>query len=241
MKLRPINRINGNMDYWYGFWALSVYALRLLPTTHIFNIHNIKENDMKLLLTLITATFLITNTAKAAPETYEFDKAHTQILFFVDHLGFSMSQGEFHDYDGKVVFDQTNPTESMVEVTIQTDSIDMDDKKWDKHMKNEDFFDVKQYPTMTFKSTSIKKTGENTANIIGDLKILDVTRPVILKTTFNKADIHPYSKRYVAGFSATTDIKRSDFGMDYGLPGIGDTVEIRLEVEAMRLEKEEGK
>ncbi len=196
---------------------------------------------MKLFLTLIAATFLITSTAKAAPQTYEFDKAHTQILFFIDHLGFSMSQGEFHDYDGEIIFDQEDPTNSSVEIEIQTDSIDMDDKKWDKHMKNEDFFDVKEYPTMTFKSTSIEKTGDNTANITGDLKILDITRPVTLNTTFNKADIHPFSKRYVAGFSATTDIKRSDFGMDYGLPGIGDDVEVRIEVEAMRLEEEESK
>jgi len=196
---------------------------------------------MKFLSFLISIVFLSVSPAHAAPQEYEFDKAHTQILFFVDHLGFSMSQGEFHDYDGKVMFDEENPLNSSVEVTIQTDSIDMDDEKWDKHMRNKDFFDVKEYPTMTFKSTSIEKTSENTANLTGDLTILDVTKPVTLETNFNKAGVHPYSKRYVAGFSATTEIKRSEFGMDYGLPGIGDTVEIRIEVEAMRLEKEEAR
>jgi len=196
---------------------------------------------MKFLSFLISIVFLSVSPAHAAPQEYEFDKAHTQVLFFVDHLGFSMSQGEFHDYDGKVMFDEENPLNSSVEVTIQTDSIDMDDEKWDKHMRNKDFFDVKEYPTMTFKSTSIEKTSENTANLTGDLTILDVTKPVTLETNFNKAGVHPYSKRYVAGFSATTEIKRSEFGMDYGLPGIGDTVEIRIEVEAMRLEKEEAR
>lgn len=193
---------------------------------------------MKFLSLLAAAVMAFSVSAHAAPETYEFDKAHTQILFYVSHLGFSMSQGEFHDYDGTITFDQENPQNSSVEVTIQTSSIDMDDEKWDKHMRNEDFFDVKEYPTMTFKSTSIETTGENTANITGDLTILDVTKPVTLETTFNKADVHPYSKRYVAGFSASTQVKRSDFGMDYGLPGIGDMVDIRIEVEAMRLEGE---
>ncbi len=196
---------------------------------------------MKLLSLIIATSLYFINPANAAPETYEFDKVHTQILFFVSHLGFSMSQGEFHDYEGTIIFDQENPQNSSVNVTIKTDSIDMDDEKWDKHMRNEDFFDVKKYPTMTFKSTEINVTGENMADIKGDLTILDVTKPIILKTTFNKAGVHPFSKRYVSGFSANAEIKRSEFGIDYGLPGVGDTVNIRIEVEAVRKEAEEGK
>ena len=127
-----------------------------------------------------------------------------------------------------------NPPKSKVEVTIKTESIDMDDKKWDDHMKNEDFFNVTKYPTMTFKSKEIRLTGEKTANLMGDLTILDVTKPVTLAVTFNKADVHPFSKEYVAGFSAKAKIKRSDFGMTYGLPLVGDEVNIHLEVEALR-------
>ena len=182
-----------------------------------------------------TALLMLAATpAKAEPKEYRFDKAHTQILFFVSHLGFSMSQGEFHDYDGTIQFDRENPENSSVNVTIQTDSIDMDDKEWDEHMKNEDFFHVEEYPTMTFESTDIKVTGETEGKITGDLTILGTTREVTLDTTFNKAGKHPYSGNYVAGFSATTQIERSNFGMKYGLPGIGDTVNIRLEVEAIR-------
>jgi polyisoprenoid-binding protein YceI len=180
-------------------------------------------------LLLIAAT-----PARAELHEYRFDKAHTQILFFVDHLGFSKSQGEFHDYDGTIQFDRENPENSSVNVTIQTDSIDMDDEEWDNHMKNEDFFHVEEYPTMTFESTDIEVTGEKKGKITGDLTILGTTRDVTLDTTFNKAGKHPYSGNHVAGFSATTEIKRSDFGMKYGLPGIGDTVNIRLEVEAIR-------
>ncbi|MGH1374847.1 MAG: YceI family protein [Alphaproteobacteria bacterium] len=169
-------------------------------------------------------------------EEYEFDKVHTQVLFFVNHIGFSNSQGEFHDYDGHFVFDREHPENSSVEVTIQTASIDMDDKAWDDHMKNKDFFDVEKFPAMTFKSTMIKVTGEKTADIIGDLTILGVTKPATLNVTYNKSDIHPFSKKYVSGFSATAKVKRSEYGMNYGLPVIADDVEIRIEVEGMRKE-----
>lgn len=177
------------------------------------------------------------NVAKAELYEYSFDKAHTQILFFVNHLGFSNSQGEFHDYDGKILFDMDNPETSSVEVTIQTASIDMDDEKWDDHMRNEDFFHVEKYPTMEFKSTDIKVTGENTADITGDLTLLGVTKPVTLHVTHNKTGQHPMNGKMISGFSGHATIKRSEFGMEYGLPMIGDDVEIRLEVEAERQEQ----
>lgn len=177
----------------------------------------------------------------AKVEHYTFDKAHTQILFFVNHLGFSNSQGEFHEYDGFFNFDRENPENSKIDVTIKTSSIDMDDKEWDDHMKNEDFFHVEKFPTMTFKSTDIEVSGENTADITGDLTLLGVTKPVTLNVTHNKSGRHPYSGKYVSGFSATTTLKRSDFGMTYGLPAVGDEVEIILEVEGIRTEEESEK
>jgi len=172
--------------------------------------------------------------ANAEADKYGFDTAHTQILFFVDHLGFAKSQGEFHAIDGHFTFDEENPQNSMIDISIPTASIDMDDEKWDAHMKNEDFFNVEKYPAMTFKSTEIKLTGDNTAHITGDFTLLDVTKPVTLDVTFNKAGAHPFSGKYVAGFSATTTIKRSEFGMTYGLPAVGDDIEVRLEIEGIR-------
>ncbi len=172
-------------------------------------------------------------------EHYTFDKSHTQILFFVDHLGFSKSQGEFHDYDGYFIFDRAHPENSIIDVTIKTESIDMDSDKWDDHMKSPDFFNVEKFPDMTFKSTAIEITGEKTAKITGDLKLLGVTKPVVMETTYNKSDKHPFSGKFVSGFSASTTIKRSDFGMNYGLPGVGDEVNVMIEVEAYRTEPEE--
>lgn len=190
-------------------------------------------------LSVVTSALLATlfSGVGLAADQFGFDRAHTQVLFFVNHLGFSQSQGEFHDYDGSFSFDPGDWADSKVEVTIRTASLDMDDYAWDKHLRSDDFFDVNQYPEMTFRSTRVERTGEQSGIIAGDLTLLGVTKPVILDVTFNKAGVHPISKKYVAGFSARTVIKRSEFGMKYGLPMVGDDVHVRLEVEGHRVEK----
>lgn len=178
----------------------------------------------------------VAETPPAATSTfgYEFDTVHTQVLFFVDHIGFSKSQGEFLEFDGGFNFVEGDWSQSSVEVDIDTNSITMNNGKWDAHMKNADFFDVEKFPTMTFSSTKVEPIDGKTGKVHGNLTILGVTKPVVLNATFNKAGIHPFSKRFVAGFSATTSVKRSDFGMTYGIPAIGDNIEIRLEVEGMK-------
>jgi polyisoprenoid-binding protein YceI len=184
-------------------------------------------------LTLLAATALLlaSTPSVAASEQFEFDKAHTQIIFAVNHLGFSNSHGKFLDFDGGFTLDEDKPEKSSVNVTIKTASIDMDDQKWDDHLKNEDFFNVEKFPDMTFKSTKVELTGDKTAKVTGDLTLLGVTKPVTLDVTLNKTGVHPYSKKYVAGFSATGTLNRSEFGMTYGLPGVGDEVKLIIEVE----------
>ncbi|RZO86348.1 MAG: polyisoprenoid-binding protein [Oceanococcus sp.] len=175
-------------------------------------------------------------TPAQAADKYKFDTVHSQVIFFVSHLGFSMSEGEFLDFDGGFSFDQKNWGNSSVDVTIKTASISLDDKKWDDHMKNEDFFNVEKYPTMTFKSTKVESKDGKTGTITGDLTLLGVTKPVTLDVTFNKAGAHPFNpKKQLIGFSATGTLKRSEFGMKYALPAVGDEVEIRIEVEAEKI------
>ena len=170
--------------------------------------------------------------AHAEAVKYTIEKPHTQILFFVSHLGFSHSMGKFLDHSGTIMWDKDAPEKSSVEATIQTASIEMNDATWNDHLKAPKYFNVAQFPTMTFKSTAIEKTGEKTANITGDLTLLGVTKPVVLATTFNNQAKHPFSGKDTIGFSATTRIQRSDFGMNESIPMVGDEVEIRLEVEA---------
>lgn len=170
--------------------------------------------------------------AFAAPEKFLLDKPHTQVIFVVNHMGFSHSYGKFTDYEGAIALDTATPADSSVEVTIKTASLDLDDDKWNEHMKGKDFFDVEKFPTMTFKSTKVEVTGEKTANVTGDLTLLGVTKPVTLAVTQNGLGKHPMKDVMATGFSGTATIKRSDFGMGYGIPMVGDDVKVIIEVEA---------
>lgn len=186
---------------------------------------------------LAAAALLIAPVAARAAdnvETYTLETPHTQIVFAVNHLGFSNSIGKFLGYSGTIHFDRTDPAKSNVDVVIKSDSLEINDDAWNKHLKNADFLDVEKFPEITFKSTGIAVTGEKTADITGDLTIKGVTKPVVLKTTFNNAGPHPMNPAESrAGFSATTSFKRSDFGINYGIPAVGDDVEVRIEVESI--------
>ncbi|TNE28328.1 MAG: polyisoprenoid-binding protein [Alphaproteobacteria bacterium] len=187
-------------------------------------------------LTLAAMMFVasIQPATAANPVRYEFDKTHSSIMFFVNHLGFSLSTGRFLDFDGFYSFDPDAPEASEVDVTIKTGSLAMQDDRWDAHMKNEDFFNVEKFPDMHFKSTEVVKTGDKTGVLKGDLTLLGVTKPVELNVTLVGTGKHPMAPRLVSGFSATGTLKRSDFGMTYGLPNVGDEVEIRIEIEGFK-------
>jgi polyisoprenoid-binding protein YceI len=167
--------------------------------------------------------------AFAAADPYEIDKSHTRILFYVNHLGFSETIGDFTTYDGSFTFDEKKPQDSAVNITLKPASIRTASSELDKHLQNEQFFNTAKFPDITFVSKTVKITGKNTGDITGDLTLLGVTKPVTLKVTFNKADYHPYSKMYVAGFSGSATIKRSQFGMTNLIPAVSD--EVRLEVQ----------
>lgn len=188
----------------------------------------------KILSLLLAVAFLSSSPAIAAADKFKFDTAHTQVMFSVSHMGFSFSHGRFLKFDGSFTFDEEKPETSTVEMTIDTTGIDMGLKAWDDHLKGADFFNVEKFPSMTFKTTKVEKTGEKTGKVTGDLTLLGVTKPVTLDVTYNGSGIHPYSKSYVAGFSGVGTLKRSDFGMTYGLPGVGDDVTLKIEVEGVR-------
>jgi polyisoprenoid-binding protein YceI len=173
----------------------------------------------------------------SAAETYAFDKTHTDVVFEVSHFGFSNTIGRFNEVDGSIVLDEENPENSSVEVTIQADSIDTNHAARDEHLRSPDFFDVANHPTITFTSTSVERTGENTAKVTGDFTLLGVTKPVVLEVTLNALKPHPIPQMdgvMTAGFSASTTITRTDFGMDTYAPAIGVEIPITLEVEALQ-------
>lgn len=168
----------------------------------------------------------------AEPQSYRFDKAHTNILFFIDHLGFSQMEGEFRDFDGELRFDPENPAASSVKVSIKTASVSTDVPDLDKHLQTPDFFNAAQHPTLDFASTAVEQVAPGRLRVDGNLTLLGVSKPVTLDVTVHKTGPHPFTKAPAAGFGATATIKRSDFGMNYMLGMLGEEVAIRIETEA---------
>lgn len=155
--------------------------------------------------------------AAVAAETYFTDQGHTEVRFGWSHVGVSIQTAEFTKVKGKLVLDPDNVERSTLNVTIDTNSLSSGFGPLDKHLKNADFLEVDKYPTITFVSTSIKRTGDKTADVTGDLTIHGVTKPATLKTTLTHRGEHPLGKRldYYKGkwvaFSATTTIDHQAF------------------------------
>lgn len=168
-------------------------------------------------------------------DSYKIDSTHAHAAFSVTHLGFSTTYGQFKAIEGSFEFDEAAPEKSTVEVTIQTKSVDTANDARDKHIRGTDFFDVEKFPTMTFKSTAIEVTGDNTGNMTGDLTLHGVTKPITLAVTFNKAGPHPFKKEIIiAGFNATGELDRTDFGMNYASPLIGNMIPLIISVEGRK-------
>lgn len=192
----------------------------------------------KFILTLFVALFVVHAPAKAdaASNKYVIDTTHANVVWTVNHFGYADFYGRFNDVQGTIFFDQVNPAMSTVNVVIKTASVDTYVPKLTEHLKGADFFNVEQFPEAKFTSTGVKVTGKKSAVIEGNLTLLGVVKPVKLKVKFNKAEVHPYTKKRTAGFSAETTIKRSDFGMKYAIPGVSDDVKLIMEIEAVNEE-----
>ncbi len=189
---------------------------------------------MKRLAVFAAAATLFIAPALAAPTEFEFDKSHTNISFTIDHFGFSKTDGRFAEWDGTLVIDQENPENSEVSVVIKTDSLDTFFPDRDTHLKSPDFFNVQQFPEITFSSTNVEKTGDDTLEVTGDLTILGVTKPAVLDIKVTKIGESPITKKMTAGFDASTTIKRSEFGMTTFVPAIGDEVTVQIHSETTK-------
>lgn len=162
---------------------------------------------------------------------YSLDKGHGYITFSYSHLGFSNPHVGFNDFDVDLQFDPEKPAASQLEVVIQAASISSRVEVFDGHLRGGDYFDTDKHPTIGFTSTKVAMTSETTADVYGDLTIKGVSKPVILNAVLNKAGTHPIAKKPTLGLSATTTVKRSDWGIDKYTPLVGDEVTIEIEVE----------
>ncbi|MFZ5876360.1 MAG: YceI family protein [Nitrospirota bacterium] len=174
---------------------------------------------------------------------FNVDLDHSIVGFDVAHMVVSRTTGRFTDFQGSVVMDPDTKEFKTIDAVIQTASVNTNNKKRDDHLRSPDFFNAAKHPTMTFKMKSYTKTGDQ-YTATGDLTLLGVTKEISLTGTFNGAVADPYGNTRV-GFTGEGTINRKDFGMqwtktmDKGGLVVGDTVKIRLEIEAIQ-EKKKG-
>ena len=188
--------------------------------------------------TLLGAALATAATAALAePATYQFDTTHSQVVFDYTHLGFSTTTGMFSGIEGTINFDEAEPANSSVEARFPIASLMTGDEGRDKHFLSADFFGSEgAAPEVTFTSTSIEVTGDNTAMITGDLTLNGITKEVVLDTTLNQQGSHPMENKPWLGFDATTTLTRSDWNLGMFAPAVSDDVEVHISVEAMAAE-----
>jgi len=174
--------------------------------------------------------------AMAEPEKYVLDPSHSQVVFSYSHLGYSTTYGMFGGFEGEIMFDQEDPAASSVSVAMPTTSMLTGWEERFKHFMSDDFFGAGEGDMITFESTGIEVTGDDTAEITGDLTINETTKSVVLDATLNKAAAHPMQNKDWAGFDATTTLVRSDFGLGKFAPHVSDEVEVMISIEAMKAE-----
>ncbi len=182
---------------------------------------------------LAAALALASTVAFAAPLTYKIDANHTDVVASWSHFGFSNPIAHFGKVDGSITYDPANVGASKVEVTIPLSGLNSHVGDFDDHLRSADFFDAEKFPTIAFKSTSVKAAGKGKLKVTGDLTIKGTTKPVVLDVTINKTGVQPLAKREAAGFSATATVKRTDFGLGLYAPNVSDQVKLSITTEAI--------
>lgn len=172
----------------------------------------------------------------ANPHTYEIDPVHSGVSFKVRHF-FNKVPGKFGEFTGKVHFDPSgDPANAQADATITPSSIDTNNDKRDSHLQEEDYFHVVKHDTIDFKSKKWVKTGDNTYKVTGDLTMLGQSHPVTLDVVYlgEMAGQGPYEGVMVAGWEATGQINRTEWGLTAGQPIVSDEVEIELSIQGHR-------
>ena len=187
---------------------------------------------MSLRAVLFTSvTILMASLAVAAPETYQLEKTHVDLVFTIDHAGFSQKHGSFRALDATLHYDPSAPQGSSVSVTVETASLDTGFAARDKDVMGPMFLDVAKFPQMRFVSKKVTRAPDHTLDIQGELTLHGVTKPLVLHAKLNKLGPNPFDKRPTVGFTATGSLKRSDFGISTAVPVIGDEVRITIDAE----------
>lgn len=171
--------------------------------------------------------------------TWQIDYSHSDISFSVRHMMISKVNGRFADWSGTIDFDPENPANSTVDVTVQLTSVDTRDEKRDGHLRSPDFFDVVNFPEMTFKSTKVAQDGDDEGKLYGDLTIRGITKPIVLDVEYAGQAQSPWGA-ISAGFSAVATINRKDWeltwnvALETGGVLVDDKIKIEIELELVQ-------
>jgi polyisoprenoid-binding protein YceI len=171
--------------------------------------------------------------AAAEMESYTVDPHHTFPTYEVSHLGYSMQRGRFNKTSGRIAVD-TAAKKGSADIAMETASVSSGVDKLDEHLRSEDFLNAAKFPQITFKSKDFAFEGEKLKSATGDLTINGVTRPVTFTANVFQCAMNPMLKKKQCGADLQATIKRSDFGVKYALPMLGDDVTLRIPVEAIK-------
>jgi polyisoprenoid-binding protein YceI len=202
----------------------SYFPLRNMPARHRRTCHR--------LAAALTLALMCCAGAHAAMSTqsWRIDETHTSIGFKIDAAGFPTTRGRFTHYTGRIFIDFERPAKSFTSFTVDSASVDVGSQSFNDFVKSAVLLDVAKFPTLSFTSIQVEKLGPRTARVIGNLTMLGVTKPIAL--TVN-VEIDPSARGRAVAFSATGAIKRSEFGMIFGIPLIDDALEITVKTRAL--------
>lgn len=168
-----------------------------------------------------------------AAQTYQIDPVHTSLVFRVKHMNTAYVYGMFRDVKGTIIVNEANPARSSISIEVDANSVYTANEQRDNHLRSPDFFNTRQFPTIRFASTEVRKVNETTGQVRGNLTIRGVTRPITANVVLTGRGKNQQG-RDIIGFETTFTIRRSEFGIRYGLPGLGDEVRVILSIEAVR-------
>ena len=168
-----------------------------------------------------------------AADTYEVDAAHSMIIFRAKHMDVSNNYGRFNEFSGTLTVDEADAANSAIELEVKAESVDTANEKRDQHLRSPDFFNAKQFPVITFKSTKVEKVDEDTLKVTGDFELHGVKKSVTVEVEMTGKGKNPQGTAII-GFETIFTIKRSEFGMNYGIGAVSDDVRITVSVEGMK-------
>lgn len=164
--------------------------------------------------------------ARVEKGSYVLEPNHARVRFSVSHFGFTTYSGDFNKASGTLSLDPADASHDKLDVTVATDSVYTPSAKLTDELKSADWLDAAKFPSMTFKSTKVEKTGPTTGKVTGELTLHGVTKPVTLDATFYGAGPNPFNKKLTVGFEVSGKIKRSDFGVTKYVPAVSDDVDL---------------